>query len=229
MRVSFSVSPDHGRSARLDTQLDALGGEIRDRRKHARRLAGYVRTQTRRNIRKQETVEGAPFAARRDKRDKRAMLTGLAKTLAIIPRGPDGGVVVSWKNPRDARIAWRHQHGVGEDWGPQRAARAYGVPDYKARCTRRQAKALLREGFRLPVPGKGGGRATRRVSVMWLEKHFTLGQAGLVLRLMRTGKPKGEQEWRDTVPERAALGVTAAEADKMCERLAKNVLGSVPR
>lgn len=229
MAIRVTVGHDTRRSARLDAQLDALSEGIKDRQKNARRLAGYVRTQARRNVRKQETVEGAPFTPRKRQRAERAMLKGLAKSMAVLSRSKEGGgAVVTWKNGFTAKIGYRHQHGVGEEWTPDRAERAYGRPDYKAPCTRRQAKALLREGYRLMVPMKGGGRRPKRVSVLWLERHFTLGHAGLVLRLMRTKSAQGKQSWLDTVPERTFLGVTSGEADKMCERLAKTVLGSVP-
>jgi len=230
VEIKVTIGHDTRRSAQLDAQLEALGGEAKDRQKNARRLAGYVRTQSRRNIRRQETVEGAPFAPRKRQRAARAMLKGLDKTLAVISRSKEGGgAAVTWKNALTAKIASRHQHGVGEEWTPDRAERVYGRPDYNAPCTRRQAKALLREGYRLMVPMKGGGRRPKRVSVLWLQTHFTLGHAGLVLRLMRTKKSQGKQSWLDTVPERPFLGVTSGEADRMCERLAKTVLGSVPK
>ncbi|EPR43133.1 virion morphogenesis (tail completion) protein [Desulfovibrio sp. X2] len=220
---------DSSRSARLDEQLAALGGEIRDRMKYARRLAGYVRTQARRNIRRQETVDGGPFSPRKQARADRAMLAGLAKGMEVVSRSEAGGALVTWKSGFTAKIAFRHQRGVGEDWTPEKAEKVYGRPNYDKPCTRRQAQALVREGYRLMVPMKGGGRRPKRVTVTWLEKHFTLGHAGIVLRLMRTQKAQGKQSWRDTVPARTFLGVTSAEADKMCERLAKTVLGSVPR
>lgn len=217
-------------SARLDAQLRALARNTKEHQKHARRLAGYVRTQARRNIRRQETVEGGPFAPRKKRREARAMLTGLARAMAIISAaGEGGGYAVTWNNRLTGHIAYRHQHGVGEDWSPARAANVYGSPNYAGPCTRRQAQALIREGYRLMVPAKGGGRRPKRVTVLWLQKHFSLGQAGLVLRLMRTGDPKGAQSWRDTVPDRTFLGVTSAEAEKMCAQLAKTVLGSMPK
>jgi phage virion morphogenesis protein len=221
--------PDTARSERLNRQLHDLSMSVKDTRKNARKLGGYVRTQARRNVRRQQTVEGSPFVPRRKKREQTALLQKIHTSLKVLPRGSEGGVVVSWQNPMEAKIAYRHQHGVGEKWGPDTAARVYGQPDYKAPCTRRQAKALLREGYRLMVPAKGGGRRPKRVTTMWLEKHFSLGQAGVILRMMRTGSAKGVQSWRDTVPERPFLGVTAAEADKMAEKLAKTVLGRVPR
>lgn len=222
MTPDFSVSLSG--SARLNAQLDALAGNVKRRQKLARRLAGYVRTQSRRNIRRQETVEGAPFAPRKKRQEARAMLSGLAKAMSV-RSGEQGGAVVGWTNPLLSHIGHRHQHGMGEDWSPQRAEKVYGTPDYAAPCTRRQAQALIREGYRLMVPAKGGGRRPKRVSVLWLQKHFTLGHAGLVLRIMRTKSAQGAQTWQDTVPDRTFLGVTTAEAEKMCEKLAKTVLG----
>lgn len=229
MPVKLTASFDPSGAARLGKQLDALGGEIKDRMRQARKLGGYARTQSRRNVRRQETVDGAPFAPRKRQRADRAMLAGLAKDIEVVSKSELGGVAVTWENALTAKIAYRHQHGIGEDWTPEKAAKVYGRPDYKAACTRRQAKALLREGYRLMVPMKGGGRRPKRVTVGWLESRLSLGQAGVILRLMRTKKAQGAQSWRDTVPERPFLGVTPGEAEKMCEKLAKTVLGKVPR
>lgn len=195
----------------------------------ARKLAGYVRTQARRNIRQQETVEGASFAPRQTRREARPMLMGLAKKIALESHSAEGGYAVTWKNGLEAHIAHRHQYGGSEDWNPQRAASAYGAPDYNAPCTRRQAQTLIREGYRLMVPAKGGGIRPKRVTVLWLQQHFSLGHAGLVLRIMHTGESKGKQQWQDTVPARPFLGVTTAEAEKMCAQLAKTVLGNISR
>lgn len=211
-------------STRLNAQLERLARDVRERQKLARRLAGYVRTQARRNIRRQETVEGAPFAPRQRRKEARPMLVELARAMAV-RSGEQGGAMVCWANPLMSHIGFRHQQGMGEDWTPQRAETAYGTPDYAAPCTRRQAQALLREGYRLMVPAKGGGRRPKRVTVLWLQQHFTLGHAGLVLRLLRTREARGSQRWQDTVPARPFLGVTVAEADNMCEQLAKTVLG----
>lgn len=205
MTPDFTVSLSG--SARLNAQLDALAGNVKERQKLARRLAGYVRTQSKRNIRRQETVEGAPFSPRQKRREARAMLAGLAKAMAV-RSGEHEGAVVTWTNPLMAHIGYRHQHGMGEDWSPQRAEKAYGSPDYAAPCTRRQAQALIREGYRLMVPAKGGGRRPKRVTVLWLQKHFSLGHAGLVMRILHTKSAKGAQTWQDTVPDRTFLGVT---------------------
>lgn len=223
--ADFTVSL--GSSTRLNAQLERLARDVRERQKLARRLAGYVRTQARRNIKRQETVEGAPFSPRQRRKDARPMLAGLARAMAVRSGGEQGGAMVCWPNPLMSHIGFRHQQGLGEDWTPQRAETTYGMPEYAAPCTRRQAQALLREGYRLMVPAKGGGRRPKRVTVLWLQKHFSIGHAGLVLRILRTKDSRGAQRWQDTVPARPFLGVTVAEADKMCEKLAKTVLGGL--
>lgn len=212
----------------INATLDRFAAEMRERQKYARRLGGYVRTLSRKNIKRQRTVDGAPMAPRQKRREARPMLMGLYRQMTVRAAPGEGGgvqgVAVSWDNGLMAAIGYRHQHGIGEDWSPQRARKAYGQPDYKARATRRQAKALLREGYRLPVRGKGGGRGLKRVTVSWIEQHMTLGQAGLILRLMRTGKRKGVQSWRDTVPARPFLGVTSQQADELAEKFVKSLL-----
>lgn len=209
----------------INDTLRHFSSEIRETQKHARRLGGYVRTLSRRNIKRQRTVSGAAMTPRQKRREARPMLMGLSRKMAV--RAASGeGVDVSWDNGLMAAIGYRHQHGVGEDWSPIRASKVYGQPDYKAGATRRQAKALLREGYRLMVPAKGGGRRPRRVTVSWIEQKMTLGQAGLILRLLRTGQTKGAQFWRDTVPERAFLGVTPQQAEELSQKFVKSLLKS---
>lgn len=234
--VSFTVNGELGQSARLNAQLDALANNIKQRQKLAHKLGGYVRTNARKNIRKQKLVGGAPMPPRKQQRRDRRILQGLAdpeeksREMSVISRaGEGGGVVVSWKNRLTAGIAYGQQHGVGVPFTAQQAARERGTPDYAAPCTRLQAKALIKEGYRLMVPRKGGGRRPKRVTVLWLEKHFTIGHAGIVLRMMRTGKARGPQAWSWAPKPRPFLGVSSAEATKMSERLIKTVLGAVPR
>lgn len=214
----------------INDVLRRFSSEIRETQKHARRLGGYVRTLSRQNIKRQRTIPGAAMTPRQKRREARPMLMGLARQMSVRDASGGGGgaqgVAVSWDNGLMAAIGYRHQHGIGEDWSPLRASKVYGQPDYKARATRRQAKALLREGYRLMVPAKGGGRRPKRVTVPWIEQKMSLGQAGLILRLLRTGQTKGAQSWRDTVPERPFLGVTPQQADAMAHKFIQSLLKS---
>ena len=208
----------------LNAQLDRFAREAKERQKLARRMGGYVRTLSRQNIKRQRTVDGAAMTPAQKRREARPMLMGLHSQMVVRAAEGNKGVNVSWENSLLAAIGFRHQAGIGENWSPGRARNVYGQPNYKARATRAQAKALLREGYRLMVPAKGGGRRPKRVTVQWIEEKMTLGQAGLILRLIRTGQTRGKQSWRDTVPARPFLGVTPQQAEELSRKLVKSLL-----
>lgn len=210
----------------LNAQLDRFAREARERQKLARRMGGYVRTLARQNIKRQRTVGGTAMTPAQKRRAARPMLMGLHRQMVVRAAEGNKGVTVSWENALMAAIGYRHQEGVGENWSPGHARRVYGQPNYKARATRKQAKALLREGYRLMVPARGGGRRPKRVTVQWIEEKMTLGQAGLILRLIRTGQTRGKQSWRDTVPARPFLGVTPQQAGELSRKLVKSLLAA---
>ena len=208
----------------LNAQLDRFACEAKERQKLARRMGGYVRTLSRQNIKRQRTVDGAAMTPAQKRRAARPMLMGLHSQMVVRAAEGNKGVNVSWENSLLAAIGFRHQAGIGENWSPGRARKVYGQPNYKARATRKQAKALLREGYRLMVPAKGGGRRPMRVTVQWIEEKMTLGHAALILRLLRTGQTKGKQAWQDTVPARPFLGVTPQQAEDLSQKLVKSLL-----
>lgn len=208
----------------LNAQLDRFAREAKERQKLARRMGGYVRTLSRQNIKRRRTVDGAAMTPRQKRREARPMLMGLHSQMVVRAAEGNKGVTVSWENSLLAAIGYRHQEGVGEDWSPDRARKVYGQPNYKGRVTRKQAKALLRGGFRLMVPATGGGSRPKRVTVRWIEEKMTLGQAGRILRLIGTGQTKGKQSWRDTVPARPFLGVTPQQAEELSRKLVKSLL-----
>nr|DAK68642.1 MAG TPA: virion morphogenesis protein [Caudoviricetes sp.] len=180
-----------------------------------------VRKYSRKNIRRQQSVDGVPFPPRRDKRDKRKLLQSIGKRLEVIG-GPDSGVLVSWKEALWGTAAYRNQHGVGKDWTPAGIRRQRGTPDYNAPATRKQAKLLVRNGYRA-----GGKKAFHRVTVRWIETHMTLGGAGLALRILLTGKARGKQRWNDAPPAREFLGVTQAQTDEIINKVAQDCLNRI--
>ncbi|WP_027188859.1 phage virion morphogenesis protein [Desulfovibrio cuneatus] len=215
------------RSARLEAQLAALGGSIRDRQAHARRLGGYVLRASRKNVAGQKEISGAGFAPRkrtRQRQKKRLMLQTIAKRMAVISKASQGGgVAVSWRNAFEGDIARRHQHGEGKTYTAQYMRGLRGTPNYKAPCTLKQAKALIRAGYKHHARTAGPGSMPRRVTVRELQRKFTLGRAGLVLRMLRTGEAKGRQQWEDTPPARPFLGVTGEQADEFCTKLVQAI------
>lgn len=240
---------DARRNARLDAQLKALAGDKREFQRFARRLGGYVRNAARQNIRKQRTVDGQGFKPRAQERSehraKRRLLQGLAdpvnagRALAVLSKAEEGGgAVVTWKNGLTAGIAGQHQHGSGTRRMNAREVsreRKDRLPHYDGPCTRKQAQALIREGYRLMVPAKGGGRGPgrnkfpKRVTVQWIEAHFTLGHAGLLLRILSTERLSGKKSWETGIPARPFLGVTQDQANQYCDKLAKSLISAAKR
>ena len=136
-------------TGRLSRQLDALAPDSsRERRNIARRMGREVRKYSRKNIRRQQSVDGVPFPPRRDKRDKRKLLQSIGKRLEVIG-GPDSGVLVSWKEALWGTAAYRNQHGVGKDWTPA------GPPAGDARLQRPGNAQTGKAARQERIPGRG--------------------------------------------------------------------------
>lgn len=215
----------------IEKLIDTFYHNIKHRQKMARQYGQRVMRAAKVNIRKERTVTGSPMAPRKQQRADRRLLQGLA-----IPENKDfrmvvksrasqgGGVSVTYNDRMTAEIAAKHQFGLGNTHTAESVAKERGSPDYNKPCTRAQAEALITIGYRLMVPRKGGGRRPKRVSVLWLQKHFSLGHAGLVLRIMRTGSARGSVSWRRAPAARPFLGVTAKQVSKWNKRIMKQIL-----
>lgn len=209
-------------STALNRELKKLRHDIRLYQKYARMMGMDVRKYSRDRIRKQIDLSGSPFKARKDTANKRKMLIGIGKSMAVMSRASSGGgVVVGWKNKFEGDIARRQQHGDTEKMTAAVAKQRYGQPDYKGPCSKKQVKALVELGYRQPVPGKAGKWTTKRVPRKWIEQNLTLGQAGLILRTMRGEIAKSS--WEITLPPRVFLGVTDQETAQITEKVAQNL------
>jgi phage gpG-like protein len=223
--LNFTFEEDKNSSRILDQQLRDLGLSIEDVKKHAKRMADHIRSDAKKNINNQRTLHGAAFIPRKDRRKKTKMLLGLAKNIQTIVQSNDqGGAKVTWRNPLEAGIAGRHQWGIGEEWNAQKVKKIRGTPDYNAPCTLKQAKALVREGYRQQTRK---GKPLLRMTVRDAQRTFTLGRAGLALRYMRTKTRIGKQSWLDTVPGRPFLGVSDKMVRELNELLAKKIMAEM--
>ncbi|MDD9304378.1 MAG: virion morphogenesis protein [Desulfobacter sp.] len=223
----ISIDTDKRSRLRLADQIDVLTMPPARRKRLLKEISKQTRKDMRTNIRKQQTVTGAAMEPRAGKKRKR-MMGKMAKGMVTRIIGTDRAMV-TWKNPAKAKLADRHHHGVPEKYTAKKAARQNGVPDYSKPATPKQAKALNKEGFRRPVARKRGkGKATlKRVSQKWIRDNMSLGQAGLILRLMRTGTRKGKQGWEIKVPARPILGATPEQANTYLTAMATNALREI--
>ena len=206
---------------KLREQLDILALPPKQKRKLVRMMATDVRKQARQNIRQQRTVSGSPMAPRKDTRNKRKLLRRMGKPMVIFNKS-NHEAVVGFKGNKAGVIASKHQHGTSERMTATKAEKRAGTPDYKDRADRKQAKSLIQEGYRLPVPGKNGRTKLKRVSQKWIRENMSCGQAGLILRMMRNEKSK--QSWTMTTPARPFLGADEKDAQQMLDSLARTSL-----
>lgn len=209
---------------RLMDQIAVIGMKPAQRRRTLRIIGKQTRDNVRVNVRKQRTIRGRAMAPRANRR-KRKMFRRLPKRMVTNVRN-DHQADVTWKHGGQAMTAYRHHHGIPENYTAKKAARIYGKPDYSKPATPAQAKALNREGFRRRVKrqrGKGGA-VLKRVPQKWIRENMSMGQAGLILRLMRTGNRKGKQNWKIPVPERPILGATPKEAETYLTAMAEDAL-----
>lgn len=229
----------------LKKQLDTFADGFREHQKLALFLAKYVRKQARQNIRQQREISGSSFKPRKPtmmekRRRTRRMLMGLSRDMTVWAKS--GGAIVGWRNGIEPYIAYRQQEGGVEQWSAEKAARVYGSPNYKGEATHAQAKALLREGYRLMVPARGGGRRPKRVTTSWIVNNLSLGQAGAILRLMYAKNNDGERydsdisrrdakrsnaKWDVETPPRPFLGVTQQQAEEMTQKLVQKLLRNI--
>lgn len=183
--------------SKLSRQLKALSLPANKRKLLHKRIGREVIKTARQNIQQQKTVEGKSFAPR--KNGKRAkMLRRIARGGNLKIFSGANKVTVTWPNSLIGKVARAQQDGFEDKYTAERMKKEHGQPDYGAPATSEQAKALLKSGFRLNAgkfkSGKNkGATKTRRVSQAWVKENMTIGQAGIVLRLLRN--KASENSW----------------------------------
>jgi hypothetical protein len=229
MSLELTLDTDKRSRLRLNHQLAVLSMGSARRKRFLRQIGKEVRADLRGNVSGQKTISGSAMEPRATKKKKR-MFRAMAKGMVTNIKN-DHSADITWQNLGQAKIAYRHHHGIPEDFSAAKAKKQYGVPDYKKKATPDQARALNKEGFRLRVARKRGkgGAVLKRVPQKWIQDNMTVGKAGLILRLMRTGSARGKQSWKIKVPARPILGATPADADKYLTAMATGILQETKR
>ena len=199
--MSLVIKPNKAQALNASTQLALLKLPANKRTRILKTLGRYERRLARKRIRTQTTVDGGQFAPRKDGK-KTKMLKRLGKTLEPFVKKANR-LELRHKNALTGRIAALQQEGGREQMSATRMARIHGKPDYKAPCTRAQAKALAAEGYKVR---KAKGSGYRRASLREIIDTLNQGQAMLILRQLR-GKPE-KQRWDIPVAARPFLGDT---------------------
>ncbi len=227
--VELAISSDEKRLKRLARQVNVLRLSPRQKRKLLKKIGSKTIKKTRQNIRGQKTITGSKMEGRAGKQKKR-MFRKLGKNLTTKITDQDSAIV-TWKHAGQAKVAYRHHHGIPEKMTAGKAKKIGGVPDYKQKATKAQARALNQAGFRARFPRKKGkgGAILKKVSQKWIMENLTMGQSGMILRLLRDGDTKGKQSWQIRVPARPVLGATPEETKKYLNAMADEALRDIKR
>ena len=199
--MSLVITPNSRNALTVKDQLTMLALPGKKRTRILKTLGRFERAKARKRISKQSTVDGHKFAARADGR-KAKMLKKMTRKLEPYVKSANR-LELKHKSRQTGRVAAFQQEGGIEKYTAKQARKRNGVPDYKGPCTRRQAKALARSGYRIR---KGKGKRYRRATITEIMDNLTLGQAGLVLRTLRS--TKAESSWDIQVSPRPFLGDT---------------------
>ncbi|HCU66176.1 MAG TPA: hypothetical protein DF774_10495 [Rheinheimera sp.] len=199
--MSLIITPNKEQALSASMQLQLLKLPAAKRTRILKTLGRYERTQARKRISSQTTTEGSAFEPRSDGKKDR-MLKRLGKTLEPYVKSANR-LELKHKAALTGRIAALHQEGGREKMTANRMARIHGQPDYKAPCTRSQAKALAAEGYKVK---KAKGNGYRRASLREIMDTLSQGKAMLILRKLRD-KPQ-KQRWDIPVAARPFLGDT---------------------
>lgn len=208
--MSLAIKPNKAQALNAQTQLALLKMPANKRIRILKTLGRYERALARKRISSQTSTEGGKFAPRKDGR-KTKMLKRLGKTLEPFVKKANR-LELKHKSPLTGRVAALHQEGGREKMTATRMARIHRKPDYKAPCSRAQAKALAAAGYKVR---KAKGNGYRRASLSEIMDRLNQGQAMLILRELR-GKPQ-KQRWDIPVPARPFLG---DKADNVQRQLA---------
>ncbi|WP_299002319.1 phage virion morphogenesis protein [uncultured Shewanella sp.] len=166
----------------------------RKRRQILRGAGRKVRRDSRDRLKAQKGLYGQAWEERSNGRKDR-MLKKLGKHLQVHTN--ENQADVTFASSRIAKVARAHQDGEKLTQTPPK-----GQPNYQGPATQKQAKALIKEGYKIrSKPGKGWITP----SLKWIKENLTLGQAGLILRILRE-QEKGPQQWDIQLPARSFLG-----------------------
>ena len=192
--------------------LDMLSLDPARRRRLLMRLGRMVVAQGQRNIKEQKTVDGAQFAPRSRRSDKRGpMLKRLMRSKWAKVRMVNGFASEVFFLRGVGYVARKHQEGGDEEFRRERHAKLFAADEltpgrayFGRKCNERQATELVRCGFR----DKGGRRRSRP----WIMENVTVGQAVEYLKATK-------ESWVVKVPARPFLGISEAQRRRMIDVL----------
>jgi hypothetical protein len=138
-------------SAELERKLASITSS-NTRIKIMRKVGMKARMNIKKRVTAQIDLQGQAFAKRNRKRTKGKMLSGLAQRLAVKDI-TDTSVTIGWNNTWESGVAAKNQFGDSQTFTKadfnQQTNGSNKPRETTDPATRRQAKALLEEGFKI--------------------------------------------------------------------------------
>ncbi|WP_420588201.1 hypothetical protein [Bacterioplanoides sp.] len=215
MIPDMSVTYDAERAAAINQQLVIRSLSATSRKRILKNTGRVLLKESRDHIRQQQTLSGKSMEKRKYGRGK--VLKKMGKTIKFFANTKN--VRLTWTNRAIAKLASRHQFGIPEVFDALKMENIHGKPDYQQPASRKQAKALLNEGFRVTPqdttkkPRKGKTRK-KKPSQKWIMENMKMGQAALVIRKLRK-EERPPKTWKVKVPARPFLGVMGGDASQI--------------
>lgn len=209
-----------------------------------------VRAEAQSNAKNQVNVDGSKWAPRKKRKnkkefDKKGNRKNQGKMMKNITKGRNlnvktlgvDAVLVDWKRPGIGKLARQHQEGMADLFnivGSHKFVDEFGK--YSKPATQLQAKSLISEGYKIRNARKlnwnkekqysqyrkRGASNWVRPTQSWIISNLTLGQAGLILREMRTVSPK--KSWKISRPSRSFLGASKEQITDMLDEVYEAML-----
>lgn len=205
----------------LARQLQALMLSPEEKKEWLYTICRRVAKKARYHTQTQTNLDGSSYAPR--KQGKKKMERKITKFSLMKIFGNALQARVAYKKHITGVVARMQQEGIPTKAGKKTLAKAKGQKkiDPTAPCTPRQAEALIDVGYMRRM--KGG--KLKKVSMRWIIKNMTMGQAGRIYRAMAGGKEKSE--WTIPLPARSFLGATQAELKVFADAILNEILTGV--
>lgn len=210
--MQLSIKPNAKQALNLKQQMQLLALPANKRIRILKTLGRKERAKARKRIQAQKTVTGETFTPRASGK-KGKMLKKLGRTLEPYVKNAKR-LELKHKNVLTGRIAALQQEGGSEKMTAARMARIHGKPDYKAPCSRSQAKALRSEGYKVK---RAKGSRYRRASIKEIMATLSHGQAGFILQKLRNKTIK--TNWQIPVQARPFLGDTPQTVQRQLAKI----------
>ncbi len=213
MQPEMTISYDVARASAISNEIEVLSLPSGSRKRLLQNVGRILLKRDRDNIRQQRTFSGK--AMKKRQYGKARVLSRMGKDLKFFANPKR--VRLTWPNRAIARLASRHQFGIPEIFNSIKMLNIHGTPDYQQPASKKQAKALLQEGFtissgkRYQSGVKKGNSRRKKPSQKWITENLKMGQAALVIRKLRK-EERPSKRWTIKVPERPFLGVPGGDA-----------------